>query len=147
MYCGKQSESEAAQSCLTLCNPVDRSPPGSSIHGILQARVLRWVAISFSSGKQKHWHFQVFWFKSRQTACFCQQVLLEYSHAHLCTSCLWLFSSCHGLKAIASWTAVTKKHTSGKTQNIYYLAFMWQVYWPFIQEYSLKTWENQPRNS
>ena len=42
--------SEVAQSCLTLCNPVDCSPPGSSIHGILQARVLEWVAISFSRG-------------------------------------------------------------------------------------------------
>ena len=36
------------QSCLTLCEPVDCSPPGSSVHGILQARILEWVAISFS---------------------------------------------------------------------------------------------------
>ena len=36
------------QSCLTLCNPMDGSPPGSSVHGILQASVLEWVAISFS---------------------------------------------------------------------------------------------------
>ena len=35
-------------SCLTLCNPIDCSPPGSSVHGILQARILEWVAISFS---------------------------------------------------------------------------------------------------
>ena len=41
-------ESEVAQSCPTLCDPVDYSPPGSSVHGILQARVLEWVAISFS---------------------------------------------------------------------------------------------------
>ena len=40
--------SEVAQSCLTLCNPVDCIPTGSSIHGILQARILEWVAISFS---------------------------------------------------------------------------------------------------
>ena len=33
------------RSCLTLCNPMDCSPPGSSVHGILQARVLEWVAI------------------------------------------------------------------------------------------------------
>ena len=32
----------------TLCNPIDRSPPGPSVHGILQARTLEWVAISFS---------------------------------------------------------------------------------------------------
>ena len=41
-------ESEVAQSCPTLCDPVDCSPPGSSVHGILQARILEWVAISFS---------------------------------------------------------------------------------------------------
>ena len=45
-----ESESEVAQSCLTLCDPMDFSPPGSSNHGILQARVLEWVAISFSRG-------------------------------------------------------------------------------------------------
>ena len=36
------------QSCLTLCNPVDCSPPGSSVHGISLARILEWIAISFS---------------------------------------------------------------------------------------------------
>ena len=43
-----ESESEVTQSCPTLCDPVDHSPPGSSTHGILQARTLEWVAISFS---------------------------------------------------------------------------------------------------
>ena len=37
-----------AQSCPTLCNPMDGSPPGSSVHGILQARILKWIAIPFS---------------------------------------------------------------------------------------------------
>ena len=41
---------EVAQSCPTLCGPVDCILPGSSIHGILQARILEWVAISFSMG-------------------------------------------------------------------------------------------------
>ena len=41
-------ESEVAQSCSTLCNPVDCRPPGSSVHGIFQARVLEWGAIAFS---------------------------------------------------------------------------------------------------
>ena len=41
---------EVAQSCPTLCYPVDCSPPGSSTHGILQAIILEWVAISFSGG-------------------------------------------------------------------------------------------------
>ena len=39
-----------AQLCLTLCSPMDCSPPGSSVHGILQARILEWVAIPFSRG-------------------------------------------------------------------------------------------------
>ena len=37
-----------AQSCLILCDPVDCSPPGSAVDGIIQARILEWVAISFS---------------------------------------------------------------------------------------------------
>ena len=40
-------ESEVAQLCPTLCDPVDCSPLGSSVHGTLQARILEWVAISF----------------------------------------------------------------------------------------------------
>ena len=43
-----ESESEVAQSCPTLGDPVDCIPPGSSVHGIFQARILEWVAISFS---------------------------------------------------------------------------------------------------
>ena len=43
-----KSESEVAQSCPTLSDPMDSSPPGSSIHGIFQARVLEWDAIAFS---------------------------------------------------------------------------------------------------
>ena len=49
----KKSESEVAQSCPTLWDPVDCGPLGSSIHGILQARILEWVAISFSRGSPR----------------------------------------------------------------------------------------------
>ena len=42
------SESEVAQSCLTVSHPMDCSLPGSSVHGIFQARVLEWGAIAFS---------------------------------------------------------------------------------------------------
>ena len=45
---------KSLQSCLTLCDPIDSSPPGSPVPGILQARTLEWVAICFSSaGKWK----------------------------------------------------------------------------------------------
>ena len=48
---------KSLQSCLTLCDPIDGSPPGSAVPGILQARILEWVAISFNAWKWKwsHW--------------------------------------------------------------------------------------------
>ena len=49
----ESEESEVAQSCLTLCNPVDCSLPGSSIHGIFQARILERVAIFISRGSSR----------------------------------------------------------------------------------------------
>ena len=55
IFCIRKLRSAAAaaakllQSCPTLCDPIDGSPPGSPVPGILQARTLEWVAISFSS--------------------------------------------------------------------------------------------------
>ena len=48
-----ESESEVVQSCPNLCSPMDCSLPGSSAHGIFQARILEWVAISFSRGSSQ----------------------------------------------------------------------------------------------
>ena len=52
-YLSLGKESEVAQLCLTLCDPMDCSLPGSSVHGIFQAVVLEWIAISFSSGSSR----------------------------------------------------------------------------------------------
>ena len=49
-----KSESEIAQSCPTFSDPIDCSPPGSSIHGIFQARVLEWVAVAFSKDRYRN---------------------------------------------------------------------------------------------
>ena len=46
----KKVKVKVTQSCLTLCDPVDCSPPGSSVQGIFQARILKWTAIPFSRG-------------------------------------------------------------------------------------------------
>ena len=48
-----KNKGEVAQSCPTLCNPMDCSPSDSSIHGIFQVRVPEWVAISFSRGSSR----------------------------------------------------------------------------------------------
>ena len=45
----KSAAAKLLQSCLTLCEPIDGSPPGSPIPGILKAKTLEWVAISFSN--------------------------------------------------------------------------------------------------
>ena len=52
-----ESESEVAQSCPALCDPLDCSPPSSSVHGIFQTRILEWVATSFSrrSSQPRDW--------------------------------------------------------------------------------------------
>ena len=47
--CVATAAAKSRQSCPTLCDPIDSSPPGSPVPGILQARTLEWVAISFSS--------------------------------------------------------------------------------------------------
>ena len=65
-----KSESEVARSCLTLSDPMDCSLPGSSIHGIFQARALEWVAIAFSEHSLLDGHnsqlfvFTIHWEKS-----------------------------------------------------------------------------------
>ena len=55
-----KSESEVAQSCPALSDPVDCSPPGSSVHGIFRARVLEWGAIAFSYVLVKIFGFDFF---------------------------------------------------------------------------------------
>ena len=51
--CERKKESEVAQSCATLCDPMDRNLPGSSVYGIIQARVLEWGATAFSRGSSR----------------------------------------------------------------------------------------------
>ena len=77
LHCMKvKSESEVAQSCSTLCNPVVCSPPGFSVHGILQARILEWVAVSSSRGSSRPKDQTII----SGVYCFGRQILLPLSH-------------------------------------------------------------------
>ena len=67
-----------AQLCLTLCHPMDYSRPGSSVHGILQARILEWVAISFS--RVHRWWQLIQAFLSRPRT---SQPLIKVSQRHI----------------------------------------------------------------
>ena len=76
-----KSQSEVAQSCLTLCDHMDSSPPGSSVHGILQEKVLEWVAIAFSGSQLdlyfawKNWHVWFYpWWSDVRIGCECTDV-------------------------------------------------------------------------
>ena len=57
-----------AHLCLTLCDPMNCSPPGSSVHGFSQARILEWVAIPFSRGSS--WHRDWTWLSCIAGGCF-----------------------------------------------------------------------------
>ena len=101
----KKVKMSATQSCLTLCVPVDCSTPGSSVCGILQARILEWGAIPFSRGCLLH----------------CRQILYCPSHQGsrlLFILCVKL-SPCdfHVLVILRPWTPERVKHLSGVTQQ------------------------------
>ena len=67
-----------AQLCSTLCDPMDCSPPGSSVHGILQARILEWAAISSSRGSSQP-------MDQTLSSCICRQILLGFKENHSCS--------------------------------------------------------------
>ena len=61
-----KSEREVAQSCLTVRDPMDFSLPGSSVHGIFQARVLEWGAIAFSALEKQYTANQLYFNKKKE---------------------------------------------------------------------------------
>ena len=87
-------ESEVTQSCSTLCDPMDCSLPGSSVHGIFQKRVLEWVAIAFSKKKKKVWHLQPISSVWRY---------LAFLPVSLSTRFPFLYSSIFGLQYFKKW--------------------------------------------
>ena len=81
-----KSENEVAQSCPTLHDPMDCSPPGSSIHGIFQARVLEWGAIAFSDIRR--------WFLANVS-----QIGIWFSHMR----CKWLWGLWSQMWVLQPW--------------------------------------------
>ena len=79
---------KSLQSCPTLCDSIDGSPPGSPVPGILQARTLEWIAISFSNG-----HSQI--------------------HTHICTELILLLSSSTSLKSTPTNMSISRASPKG----------------------------------
>ena len=67
-----------AQSCLTLCDPMDCSPPVSSVHGILQTRILKWVAISHFRGSSQDWTYI--------SSVSCRNIIHQHDHRRFVTT-------------------------------------------------------------
>ena len=82
----KQSlHAQFLQSYLTLCDPMDYSPPGSSVHGILQLRILKWVAISHCLSTQK-----CVLMDTCMTIYVCIQTVCVYIYTHKNVSSFWI---------------------------------------------------------
>ena len=90
-----------SQSCLTLCDPMDCSPPGSSVHGILQARILEWVTISYSRGSSQPRD----WTDISCGPCTGRWVVYHLSHV--------LLTKYKFLSTLISLAAITKYHRLG----------------------------------
>ena len=76
------------QSCPTLCNPIDYSPPGSSVHGVFQARIPEWVAISFSrESSRSRDRTYISW-----VSCIGRQILLPLCHLGIHLDCFGSFA-------------------------------------------------------
>ena len=105
-FCSKPCPGHAAmvcvcakslQECLTLCDPMDCSPPGSSVHGIFQASILEWIAISSSRGSSQpraHTHISCIQFSSVESLNHVQLFVMPWTKA--CQASLSITNSCTG---------------------------------------------------
>ena len=108
------SESEVAQSCPTLCDPMDCSLPGSSIRGIFQARVLEWVAVSFSKGSSQ----------PRDWTRVTEDTIIDLLHLEDCISFIY-FQCWYGKEFVLS-TSLHWKQMCYTRQNSRNLLIFWQ---------------------
>ena len=123
-----ESESEVAQSCPTHCDPMDCSLPGSSVHGIFQARVLEWVSISFFKGsfRPRDWN----WISHIVGRCFTVWVTRENTSLFKLegVKCSWIKK-----KTNLGRVGVSQRSTS---------AYTLEEFFPKVNKTtSLRTWE------
>ena len=110
--------SVVALAFLILCDPMDCSPPGSSVHGLLQAKILEWVAILFSRGSS--WHKG-----SNPGLLHCRQILYHLSHQgspiNGCKLCACMHTCSLMSDFAIPWTVAHQAFLS--------MGFSWQKYW------------------
>ena len=112
-----------AQPCLTLCNPMDFSLPGSSLHGILQARILEWVAIPFSRGS--------LWLRDRtQVSCIASGFFAVWAIREACN--FWTYkypgTSFHTQdRKVSHWPVNSWDNGAGEAKALQ--IFNWNIPW------------------
>ena len=112
-----KSESEVAQSCLTLHDPMDCGPPGSSVHGIFQARVLEWAAVAFSTIPMKVYSDTGF-LRFRRTLQF--NVVVSFWLFH----CIWLKQYAFIMCLVSTVHSVCKVKNVGSIRDV----DVWEAY-------------------
>ena len=114
-----ESESEVAQSCPTLSDPMDCSPPGSFIHGIFQARVLEWGAIAFSTPMLLGIY--------NSTITSKDSLAVSYKTKHMSTIQASNLSPWY----LSSWVEKTSAHRKTCTRMLWFFFFYKDVYSSF----------------
>ena len=114
------------QSCPTVCDPMDCSPPGSSVHGIFQARILEWVAISFS--RESSWHRDPTHFSWIAGMFFtsepCELIVMFKSSLSLLNSCL-ICSTSYRMSGIK----ITNYNCVFASFSLQFDQFLFHVFW------------------
>ena len=125
---------KSLQSCLTLCYPMDCSLLGSSVHGILQARILEWIAMPSSRGSSQP--------RDRPSLNLVSYVSLALAGRFFTTSATW---EAYTLKSIHSMTLSTKRFTLLRSQN--YFVYNLPEYSEILsmsESHSQMEWMSQP---
>ena len=132
--------SVVAQLCPTLCDPIDCSPPGSSVHGILQARILEWVAISFSRG----------FYSLRDTTCISSTEVLKVYNLYWFKKKILLMVMSNSDLIQKKWPCLTMekiwfyKWILWKTQiwcSMYLLISLSAAFWLLVTSLHFRKWE------
>ena len=129
----KKGKVFVAQSCPTLCDPEDCSLPGSSVHGIFQARTLDWVAISFSRGSSQIQG-------SNPGFLHCRQMLYHVSHQGRHSRGLREMTFSRLLQVIAGWRSLTSSSILPKSVSIHQIRLSERQQAFFKKEEEEKGW-------
>ena len=114
------------QSCPTLCSPINCSPPGSFVHGILQARILEWVALPFARGSSQIKDRT--WVSHTESTFFTIWAILESRRSREVLRWVLLLPLCYFLSQIRQESFHRSKGMNKVSSVSFWLDFLWKCY-------------------